>query len=122
MLMTASSPPEVPRNISRTFIVPSHTIGYRYSKYTISKRAEKGKCRDEKMTNPAAPEASSRWLGVDAPKPHEQGAWVLWFVPNGAVVRVDGGRPTSRVQLRLSLQVQQKGKDRTSQGPVLEWR
>ena len=25
-------------------------------------------------------------------------------------------------QLRLSLQVQQKGKDRTSQGPVLEWR
>ncbi len=31
-------------------------------------------------------------------------------------------RTRSRVQLRLSLQVQQKGKDRTSQGPVLEWR
>ena len=58
--------------------------------------AGKGKCRDEKMTNPAVPEASSLRLGVDAPKPHEQGAWVLRFVPNGAVVGVDGGKPTSR--------------------------
>ena len=37
-----------------------------------------------------------RWLEVDAPKPHEQGAWALRFVPNGATVRADGGRPTSR--------------------------
>ncbi len=35
-------------------------------------------------------------LRVDAPKPHEQGAWALRFVPNGANVRVDGGRPTRR--------------------------
>ena len=33
---------------------------------------------------------------IHAPKPHEQGAWVLRCVPNGAMVRVDGGRPTSR--------------------------
>ena len=32
--------------------LPYH--GYRYYKYTIVKRAEKGKCRDEKMTNPFA--------------------------------------------------------------------
>ena len=37
-----------------------------------------------------------RWLEVDAPKPHEQGAWALRFVPNGAVKRVHGGRPTRR--------------------------
>ena len=28
--------------------------------------------------------------------PHEQGAWALRFVPNGAVCVCDGGRPTSR--------------------------
>ena len=40
--------------------------------------------------------ASSRWLEVDERPPHEQGAGVLRFVPNGAVERIDGGRPTSR--------------------------
>ena len=33
---------------------------------------------------------------IHAPKPHEQGAWVLRFVPNETVMRADGGRPTSR--------------------------
>ena len=33
---------------------------------------------------------------ADAPMPHEQGAWALRFVPNGAVCVCDGGRPTSR--------------------------
>ena len=33
---------------------------------------------------------------IHAPKPHEQGAWALRFVPDGAMVRVDGERPTSR--------------------------
>ncbi len=33
---------------------------------------------------------------IHAPKPHEQGAWALRFIPNGANVRVDGGRPTRR--------------------------
>ena len=37
-----------------------------------------------------------RWPRVHAPKPHEQGAWVLRFVPNGVAVGVDGGKPTSR--------------------------
>ena len=37
-----------------------------------------------------------RWLEVDAPKPHEQGTWVLRFVPNETVMRADGGRPMSR--------------------------
>ena len=36
------------------------------------------------------------WLRVHAPKPHEQGAWVLRFVSDRAVVRTDGERPTSR--------------------------
>src|SRR5699024_2421272 len=36
-----------------------------------------------------------RRVGYARP-PHEQGAGVLRFVPNGAVERVDGGRPTSR--------------------------
>ena len=35
-------------------------------------------------------------LRVDAPKPHEQGAWVLRFGSVGAVVGADGGRPTRR--------------------------
>ena len=35
-------------------------------------------------------------LRIHAPKPHEQGAWALRFVPNGANVRVDGGRPTRK--------------------------
>ena len=35
-------------------------------------------------------------LRVHAPKPHEQGAWALRFSPDGAVVRVDGERPTRR--------------------------
>ena len=39
---------------------------------------------DEKMTNPAVPEASSLRLGFDARPPHEQGAGVLRFVPVGA--------------------------------------
>ena len=37
-----------------------------------------------------------RWLEVDAPKPHEQGAWVLRFVSVPAAERIHGGRPTSR--------------------------
>ena len=35
-------------------------------------------------------------LRVDAPKPHEQGAWALCFVPDGAMVQIDGERPTRR--------------------------
>ena len=42
------------------------------------------------------PAASSRWLGIDERPPHEQGAGALRFVPLGAVMGVDGGRPTSR--------------------------
>ena len=42
------------------------------------------------------PAASSRWLEVDAHPPHEQGAGVLRFGSVGAVMGVDGGRPTSR--------------------------
>ena len=37
----------------------------------------------------------ARWLGIDAPMPHEQGAWALLCVSGGAVEGVDGGRPTS---------------------------
>ena len=37
-----------------------------------------------------------RWLHGDADPPHEQGAGLLRCVPFGAMVRVDGGRPTSR--------------------------
>ena len=37
-----------------------------------------------------------RWREADAHPPHEQGVGVLRFVPVGAVVEVDGGRPTSR--------------------------
>ena len=45
------------------------------------------------------------------------------LIPRHPAGRTAGSaRTRSRVQLRLSLQVQQKGKDRTSQGPVLEWR
>ena len=33
------------------------------------------------------------WLRVHAPKPHEQGAWALRFVSDGAGEGVDGGRP-----------------------------
>ena len=44
--------------------------------------AGKGKCRDEKMTNPAVPEASSLRLGFDADPPHEQGAGLLRALTN----------------------------------------
>ena len=37
-----------------------------------------------------------RWRRVDARPPHEQGAGALCFGPNGAAVRADGGKPTSR--------------------------
>ena len=37
-----------------------------------------------------------RWLHGDADPPYEQGAGLLRCVPFGAMVRVDGGRPTSR--------------------------
>ena len=37
-----------------------------------------------------------RWLHGDADPPYEQGADALRFIPLGAVVRTDGGRPTSR--------------------------
>ena len=37
-----------------------------------------------------------RWPGVDAPMPHEQGAWALLCVSDGAVEGADGGKPTSR--------------------------
>ena len=45
---------------------------------------------------PAVPAASSLRRHVHAPKPHEQGAWVLRFVSDGADVRADGGKSTSR--------------------------
>ena len=37
-----------------------------------------------------------RWRRVHAPKPHEQGAWVLRFGSVPAVVRIHGGRSKSR--------------------------
>ena len=44
----------------------------------------------------AVPPASSRWRGVDAHPPHEQGAGVLRCGSVGAVVGIDGGRLRSR--------------------------
>ena len=59
-----------------------------------------GKTLDDLFWEPvgaAVPPASAVRLEVDADPPHKQGAGLLRFVSNGALVReADGGRPTSR--------------------------
>ena len=53
-------------------------------------------CRQCRQPVAGSAGGQRRWLGVDAPMPHGQGAWVLLCVSGGAVESADGGKPTSR--------------------------